>query len=352
MAEDFREDSGEYYPGGTVIPKVPETPVAGGGSGGISQMMIGITHAELKTLRDTGKLIPGMQYRITDYVATTVQEHTQSANHPFDIIVTADSVNELNEVASAIRHEGDLYFPATTKFEAWQIWYSLDNDTNRFEWADEANGKGVIYRMIDEFDNDVPYDFKGIKMRAYDIGGMYSDDYRYTFGGSEDNSTRLCFIEGWIYVSYLNKIKPYYDPSYVGDNIYPIKLRINLITLGLGCYSNTFGVGCCDITLGDNAYGNTFGSECYDNILGVSCRYIILGDGCSFSTISNFFSEMTVQNSVSGNIIECTADRGEYEYCRNIEIKSGVTYKEINIDDVEQSYHTEIRPENSITITV
>ena len=33
MAEDFREDTGEFYPGGTVIPKVPEVPIAGGGGG-------------------------------------------------------------------------------------------------------------------------------------------------------------------------------------------------------------------------------------------------------------------------------------------------------------------------------
>lgn len=36
MAEDLREDAGEFYPGGTVIPKVPETPIAGGGSGDVA----------------------------------------------------------------------------------------------------------------------------------------------------------------------------------------------------------------------------------------------------------------------------------------------------------------------------
>ena len=69
-----------------------------------------VTYAELKSLSDAGKLVPGTQYRITDYTCTTTQNGTQSAGHVFDIIVTADSESTLNEVARAIQHEGDTYF--------------------------------------------------------------------------------------------------------------------------------------------------------------------------------------------------------------------------------------------------
>jgi hypothetical protein len=55
-------------------------------------------------------LISGRQYRITDYVTTTVQVNTRSAGHQFDIIVTADDVNVLNENARAIQHKEDTYF--------------------------------------------------------------------------------------------------------------------------------------------------------------------------------------------------------------------------------------------------
>ena len=110
--------------------------------------LINVTYSELKSLRNNGQLYPGRQYRITDYVTTTTQENTVSAGHQFDIIVTADSENTLNEVARATPHEGDTYF-ATSDLNAWEIWYCLDNDTDKFAWADE-NGKGVIYRMIDE----------------------------------------------------------------------------------------------------------------------------------------------------------------------------------------------------------
>ena len=132
--------------------------------------MIEVTYSELKELRDGSKLVPGQQYRITDYVTTTIQEDTKSAGHQFDIIVTADSNNTLNEIARACLHDGDTYFSESdANLEAWQIWYCIDNDTERFAWAADTKdgGKGVIYRMIDAWGNDLPYDFKNIMFKRY-----------------------------------------------------------------------------------------------------------------------------------------------------------------------------------------
>ena len=69
-----------------------------------------ITWSGLVDLRTNSKLIPGQQYRITDYTCTTTTAGTKSAGHVFDIIVRADSVNKLNEEAHAIQHTGDTYF--------------------------------------------------------------------------------------------------------------------------------------------------------------------------------------------------------------------------------------------------
>lgn len=130
---------------------------------GAKTRMINVTYDELVELRDNGDLKAGMQYRITDYVTTTVQPDTKSAGHQFDVIVTADTENTLNEKARACLHDGDTYFSENNaNLEAWQIWYCLDNDYHKFVWAD-ASGKGVIYRMIDEWNNDCPYDFKNIQ---------------------------------------------------------------------------------------------------------------------------------------------------------------------------------------------
>ena len=127
-----------------------------------------IAYADLVSLRDNGSLVAGAYYRITDYVTTTTQENTQSAGHPFDVIVLALSENTLAEEAYAIQSARDIdgYF-ANSNLAAWKLWYSLDNDTERFAWADTENGKGVIYRMIDEWNNDCPYDFKNIQFKRY-----------------------------------------------------------------------------------------------------------------------------------------------------------------------------------------
>ena len=135
-----------------------------------------ITYSELKSLRDNGELVPGQLYRITDYVATTTQEGTRSAGHAFDIIVIALSNGELSEEAKAIAHSGDTYF-ANCELFAWELKYCLDNDTNRFAWADETNGKGVIYYMKDEWNNECPYDFKNIQFKRYAITNVSTTGY-------------------------------------------------------------------------------------------------------------------------------------------------------------------------------
>lgn len=78
----------------------------GGGDGEIDiDLLVPITWAELKALRDAGELVAGTQYRITDYLTKVdAGDDCTSEQYPFDIIVTADSENALNEHARAINH--------------------------------------------------------------------------------------------------------------------------------------------------------------------------------------------------------------------------------------------------------
>lgn len=135
---------------------------------------INITYADLVALRTAGELAPGQFYRITDYVTTTADAESRSMGHQFDLVVMAIDGSHLSEEAFAAHHDGDDYF-ANSALDAWRIWYCLDNDTTRFTWADTTNGKGVIYRMIDEYDNDVPYDFKNIQFKRYEIASVTHD---------------------------------------------------------------------------------------------------------------------------------------------------------------------------------
>lgn len=131
---------------------------------GDAEIMIEINYADLKTLRNSNSLKPGALYKIIDYDTYTGQLFTDSAFNHFDIIVRADSTNELNENATASHSIRDTngYF-ANSKLEAWKLKYTIDNDRNRFLWADISNGKGVIYELIDEFNNRCGYDFKNIR---------------------------------------------------------------------------------------------------------------------------------------------------------------------------------------------
>ena len=152
--------------------------------------LIPITYSELKTLRDNSQLVPGTFYRITDYQCTTTQTDTRAMDHRFDIIVQALDVNKLSENASATQHEEDTYF-ADANLAAWELKYSLDNNTSRFWWANAENGKGVIYYMKDENNNECPYDFKNIQFKRCRVVKCekvpnYVGQYIATNGGGGD----------------------------------------------------------------------------------------------------------------------------------------------------------------------
>ena len=108
--------------------------------------LISITSSELSQLIESNSLIPGRQYRIIDYIATTSLKNTSVAEgQQFDIIVIADSKNTLNENAKAVQNENDNYFYGSD-LSSWEIKYN----------------NGVIYYLKDEFGNEAPYDFKNI----------------------------------------------------------------------------------------------------------------------------------------------------------------------------------------------
>ena len=263
-----------------------------------------ITYTELVNLKNTAQLTPGIFYRITDYITTTTQENTRSAGHPFDIIVLALSGNELSEQAWAIQHEGDTYF-ANNDLSAWKIWYCIDNDTNRFAWADSTNGKGVIYRMIDEFNNDVPYDFKNIQFK--DPNGT-DNFYYFTFSGYGENETDYSIFRNANIFS--NTILPFY-----GNDLTNSKQTINKILFSVGgdgdCYGNYFGSGCYNITLAFNCCNNTFGNGCYSNSLNPYCSNNTFGDDCHSNKLNlrcsyNIFEYKCYSNTLGEDCLNNT----------------------------------------------
>ncbi len=315
-----------------------------------------VTYAKLVTLRNNGKLTPGMLYRITDYITTTTQTDTQSAGHPFDVIVLALSESELSEQAWAIQSERDAdgYF-SNSKLEAWQIWYCLDNDTSRFAWADTENGKGVIYRMMDEHNNDCPYDFKNIQFRhpyfpdsfpdwyftyhTLDRGGDLSvlQDGARCKGNTILGSGRLIqkilgailFINNSVY-SYCRFNSVGYDcyNTVFGDSCEGNVLG-NMCSstrfgkgcdrnkLGEGSTGNNFGANCSNNSLSQNCSNNTFGSNCDDNSFGNGCSDNTLGDECVNNSFGNHCVENILgagcKNNVFGNACDTNTIGGQFD---------------------------------------
>lgn len=175
-----------------------------GGSGG--GVMTEITYAELKSLVESSGLIPGNKYRITDYVTTVDSSNTipyKSAEHPFDIVVTAVTDSALYEKAKAMPHEGDEYFAACNLF-AWELKYSLDPDVDNYCLSADLNGKGTIYYMLDEFGNEANYDFKNLLWETSSDEAKFIEEgtsiYYYTFSkviGSTDTNPTDASLSGY-----------------------------------------------------------------------------------------------------------------------------------------------------------
>ena len=271
--------------GGSVEP----TPV-------VSDLMLEITYSQLVATRNAGKLIPGMQYRITDYEFTTTASNTSSANHPFDVIVIADDESTLNESARAIQHENDTYF-ASNDLQAWSLRYCLDNDTSRFSWADSENGKGVIYRMIDEFENDCPYDFKNCLFSSQNYTSAYT--FSRTKNGAYEDASIYGYDAANCFNNVIRKALTFRSGSYVE----PQNLNFNVFvshSSTFSCHDNFFDYDCMNNRFEYSCQNNTFGRHCSNNACGHNSSCNTFMDDCSFNTAgSHFFSNVVGKRCIN-----------------------------------------------------
>ena len=251
-------------------------------------------------------------------------------------------------MAKAAPRDGDNYFQGCN-LAAWQLKYCLANDLTRFAWANETSGKGVIYWMRDEYENECPYDFKNLLFRKkidafghYDPSGI--DVYCYTFhlhdmitGQDVDASvvsSAKCFG---------NRISAYYNLSELSASM----TLPNIVLLNTSqftdvvCSDNIFGRNCRNIVVGSHARNNVFGNDCQNNVLGVFARYntlggyccnITLGQQCLYNnvgtgswnvTIAPYSRQLTLHSAVLYANITGAASPTASDYVRNAEVKGG-----------------------------
>lgn len=299
------------------------------------------TWAELHDMKEEGALVAGTFYRITDYMTTCTSDNTMVEQHQFDIIVLALSDDSLSEQAWATLHDGDTYFTSNyCNLNGWRLWYTIENDTDRFAWADE-DGKGVIYRMIDEWGNDCPFDFKNIKFKAKKVVG---DDRtsrsinRFVFDAFNDLVlSSVSADDQYFYVfSYMAPGSSIIDASVdqynrsdkthnnfidgrsLDGNDLPriIFIHDSSIDGEFECfYNNKIGVNCNGLVL--CGHHNTIGAETHSVLMNGTCYNNIL-KGCY--DIELFGSDNIIKENANGCVFGNCQKVYIDEYCESIDV--------------------------------
>lgn len=310
--------------------------------------MESITYSALKTKRDNEKLVPGKYYRITDYVTTTTYTESRALAHKFDVIVLALNNGTLSEEAYATHNASDNYFN-DSNLAAWKIQYCLDNDTARFEWADTTNGKGVIYRMIDEFGNDVPYDFKNIQFKRYKVTPKadYTDmlaDLSGLYIGTPANYSGKS-MTGLDYDS--SDYKWYYTfSSLTSDLITPVDLSMTQGTCANNTYEPTAreiprklnnNVICCGTAVVSylREHGGYYGSATTSSW--VNNHY---GENSNFVTVFGGGSNSFVESQFRGNVIV-----GMFRHCTigsDVENNLFFTHEDCSFNEIDSVFYGNI----------
>lgn len=210
-------------------------------------LLVKVTYDELKELRDSSSLVPGMKYRITDYDTRIFKSGADSMHHRFDLILLALSEDVLSEDCRAIRHdftddelgeysEEEVHYFDGCELDAWRIMYTIDNDTDRFDWVAVDTDCVLIpdyfsisnQQLVNPLERDVSSDLlDGSSGNNENIGNYryayMTDSYsseRYYFDTStlydEENSYRICC---WMYNSSFRPISTAYAAYSTGNMI-------------------------------------------------------------------------------------------------------------------------------------
>ena len=221
----------------------------------------------------------------------------------------------------------------------------------------QAPGKGVIWEMVDEYNNLCSYDFKNVQFKRSLIVATKEDPsedecafygkyvgqameelpvlpegyaidpndskYLYTYsviaadGSVEDNSMGIDLTSagmGIIHLCALNRMRENVNASSfaldLNNNVFVATCNsademMNLIvmgnTFGTLCMGNTFVNAAMENTFGNSCGGNSFGNDCYRNSFGNSCYENSFGNYCSGNTCGNYFQDNSFGNNCGSN---------------------------------------------------
>ena len=269
-----------------------------------------VTYRELVSLSSNHKLIPGMSYRITDYetIVNPSLQDVQSASHHFDVVVTALTEVVLDEDARAVHRNSEPYF-RNSRVQLWRLKYALRGYDQYYDWVDNANNKGVIYFMRDEFGNECGYDFKNIQFKRWNVTdsvqgrnvngymgvldnlaeGLTIDDeddwrWAYTFDSNGVDASLEVVGNSVALDNVIGETRDWKGKYILAGNVFYGHARKNV--LGYNCDNNTF----------NEADENTLGNECGANAI-MTMRLNTIGNGFSEN------SGVLLQDNTMGNSV-------------------------------------------------
>lgn len=313
------------------------------------------TYAELKELVENNRLIPGVQYVLTDYRTKYIQPTTNVLKEMDveELVLTANSENTFEPIVSSLKYPGDV------------VYYDFNNNI----CEDKATPrKGFILRRYDPISkNDAPQDWRTMLWARYKPnqthyyhavhnGGIAYKEW--TSGSAQLNYLYKADNKLWLakntnvptsstdpnvfYEVYLDLDTPLLinEKTRIGKDIELIRGDlVEVKTFGDGCvhnviegshkkelhnnvfinnsygnildntctgnafydsYRNKFGVLCFE-NIFITSHSNKFGNGCYRNFFGASCRYNSFGNSCYNNSFGNNCFNNSFGNDCYGN---------------------------------------------------
>lgn len=259
-----------------------------------------------------------------------------------DLLVFADSIGEReitavgnNSIAIHV-YSADEYYTRETSLDKYGLygWMNESVSYNEILFTDtetpnvgdvtsaSANqkrtvggiswgGKGVIYRMVDEFNNDFPYDFKNIQFKRWKVEDSYYFDRLYV--GFDFMPDALSIIDNddfiWCYTFSSNPAGgEQEDLSLSGENnilsnmVLGIKYLSNTVFFGDTINLNNFYCPYSNTIIGSCMSNETKGSF-EGNVIGAGFEDNVIGNYFRFNMIKSDFKDNTIENKVQDNII-------------------------------------------------
>jgi len=276
---------------------------------------IPVSYQDLVILIQNDNLVFGQSYIITDYQTVHIISNTEDINtgEIEPLLVTAVSTNKLASEAHSLLYPQDI------------IYYEVTND----QTVVAGCTKGYIYRRIDtKQNNDIPFDFRQVKFRRWQISQpTWNSSETYNRGSvvksTFDNTLWMSIVDNnlnnptnnsnyWRQFEFdnLTYISPFAETwNRSGDYTFVLTCTINYqdykMWVNASDYDSAFNNkldstinnllnNLNSVIFGTNFYGNSIGAGFNNNSIGTGFNNNSIGTGFSNNSIGAYFNNNSI----------------------------------------------------------